>query len=135
MNLISKSNPEPLPFQPEPFAQLCERWPAALNPVYELPLVEAGQQPVPATRRRHVFDFEDGTRLIASVEVAAGASELHLSLGIHSSYHLPWRAQGRHAWFRHQTVLLATLVSAGLITGNFTRKFSTPKADHYWFTL
>lgn len=126
---------EPMPFQPEPMEKIRERWPAALTVVHELNAVKAGQQTNPAFKRENVFDFADGTRLIASVEFADGAAQLHLSFGIHSSCHPQWIIQGRHAWWRHQTVLLATFVSAGMVTGELTDKFSTPKADHYWFTI
>lgn len=53
----------PLPFEPEPFLQLRARFHAAYEPIwpYAPPDYEGD---VPALHREHVFDFEDGVRLV-----------------------------------------------------------------------
>ena len=54
----------PLPFEPEHHVKAVARFDAALDTE---PYV-AGQEPRPGVQRRHVFDFEDGLRLLISRE-------------------------------------------------------------------
>jgi hypothetical protein len=55
-----------LPFEPESGVLLAKRYPAAVERVYDLH--EMWDKRRPGLNRQHVFDFEDGLRLIVSRE-------------------------------------------------------------------
>lgn len=72
-----------LPFQPESRESMLARFAAAVTPD-----VDFNRQPKPgelplAEDRKHVFDFPEGIRLIASVDRDGNVRMLHLSFGIH----------------------------------------------------
>jgi hypothetical protein len=72
-----------LPFLPEPEAQLKARYAAALDPVYDPHEVIDGKVKRPGQQRKHVFDTEDGYRLIISRERLKGAPPvLHISVSL-----------------------------------------------------
>lgn len=73
----------PLPFEPETEDQVLQRFPQALFPFVAMDEVLAGQLPRPGTLRRHVFDFHDGMRMIASTDYDRTHCYVHLSF---SSY-------------------------------------------------
>lgn len=58
----------PLPFSPEPFAELVGRFPAALGHVYDLRKIAQGAIR-PGECRANVFDFPDGVHLCFAVVV------------------------------------------------------------------
>lgn len=86
-----------LPYEPEPFDQLQDRFHLALTPIYSvqtlLKEMKLNPKSRPGMQRKHVFDFEDGLRVIASVEaddrVPALQREpyLHVSFSSHSRMH------------------------------------------------
>ena len=55
-----------IPFEPEPSFSLAKRYPEAVERIYELH--EMWGQDRPGMKRKHIFDFEDGLRLIISRE-------------------------------------------------------------------
>ena len=55
-----------LPWNPEKITVLRARYAAAVTDLYDHGAIAAGVQPRPGTRRRHVFDWPDGLRLIVS---------------------------------------------------------------------
>ena len=55
-----------LPFEPEPGFQLEQRYKDAVEKIY--PLAEMDGPDRPSLNRKHVFDFQDGLRLIISRE-------------------------------------------------------------------
>lgn len=57
-----------LPHEPEPLERLQARFAKALEPVYDVCLIAQGWQTRPGAYRRHLFDFEDGLRLLVSRE-------------------------------------------------------------------
>jgi hypothetical protein len=63
-------------FQPEPTTQLKARFAASLNPVYTPEMIRAGVQKA-NEQRKHLFDFEDGTRLCISHEQLGQRLYLH----------------------------------------------------------
>jgi hypothetical protein len=63
-------------FQPEPTEQLKLRFKASLNPVYTPEMIRGGQQKA-NEQRKHIFDFEDGTRLCVSHEQLGQRLYLH----------------------------------------------------------
>lgn len=73
----------PLPFEPETEDQVLQRFPQALFPFVAMGEVLAGQLPRPGAQRRHVFDFQDGMRMIASTDYDRTHCYVHLSF---SSY-------------------------------------------------
>lgn len=58
---------------------------AALEPHYDVTYPGPQNNPPSGLQRKHVFDFEDGIRVIASVDydggVEAGEKFLHISIG------------------------------------------------------
>lgn len=67
----------PLQFEPEPLDKLKARFTEALTPDYDQ---TAGT--FPGLLRKHVFDFENGVRMIVSHDVADGHRALHFSFGL-----------------------------------------------------
>jgi hypothetical protein len=65
-------------FQPEPLAQLQRRFNEALTPVYTPELVKASKTPA-NEQRKHLFDYEDGTRLCITHERLGQRLYLHVT--------------------------------------------------------
>ena len=63
-----------LPFKPETFEGIKARLPIALVDVYEI-----HTEPRPGLQRKHVFDFQDGVRMIISRDAVDGDSCVHVS--------------------------------------------------------
>lgn len=63
-------------FQPEPFDALKARFPDALEKIYTVEGLKKGE-PLAADQRKHVFDFEDGTRIVISHERLGTRLYLH----------------------------------------------------------
>lgn len=78
-----------LPFQPEPIASMRARYPAARKTLYVQEDVAAGRQVAPSGLRQHVFDFEDGLRLIISRDRdPTGLVVMHLSASAQDGSHM-----------------------------------------------
>ena len=84
MNEPNEPNePRPLPFEPESRESIKARFAAALGPEVDVKRVAAGKEPLISHDRRHVFDYEDGYRLIASTDKDDFRCRMvHLSFGI-----------------------------------------------------
>jgi len=77
-----KSYPIP-PWQPESHESVKARFAEALTPDYDLLAVAADRQEPPGVNRKHVFDFEEGVRMIVSTDRDGnGARLFHLSFGL-----------------------------------------------------
>ena len=68
-----------LPFKPETIEALKVRYPAALERVFDVRELTGPVDDRPGLKREHVFDFEDGLRLIVSREMHDRGLCLHLS--------------------------------------------------------
>ncbi len=67
-----------LPFEPESLCAAKARLPAALEPLLTRAQLLAGTAPRIGLDRRHVFDFEDGMRVIVSREDHGGGAGMPL---------------------------------------------------------
>lgn len=96
-----------LPFEPETIEQAKARLGAALDPVYHQQDVLDGR---PAQDRKHVFDFEDGMRLIVSRDELNG---VEASTHVSASFEVEgaWKASGE---VRLKRGLLPFLVEVGM---------------------
>jgi hypothetical protein len=65
-------------FQPEPIERLKSRFTQALTPVYTPELMRT-THPKAIEQRKHLFDFEDGTRLCISHEQLGQRLYLHIT--------------------------------------------------------
>jgi hypothetical protein len=65
-------------FQPEPLAQLQRRFNEALTPVYTPELVKGNHTPA-NEQRKHIFDYEDGTRMCITHERLGQRLYLHVT--------------------------------------------------------
>lgn len=82
-----------LPFEPEPMKSLKARYPAALERVYDY-TQEVLPNPTPSSRRCHVFDTEEGLRIIVSRDREAEHDVyLHVSISIRPNYPLYAKVQ------------------------------------------
>lgn len=72
-----------LPFEPEPMKEIKERFVDALRPDVEIGAVLAGLVERPGQLRRHVFDFKDGMRMIASMDRHGDERCVHVSFSSH----------------------------------------------------
>ena len=69
-----------LPHESEPLAKLRARYAAALAPIHDAESLMLGTVERPGQRRRHVFDFDCGYRLIVSRErMPTGVVRTHVS--------------------------------------------------------
>ena len=68
-----------LPFKPESIERLKARLPQALDQIYDPFLCFNGFQELPGERRPHVFDFEEGLRLIICRQLRGSAPVLDIS--------------------------------------------------------
>jgi hypothetical protein len=66
-------------FQPEPLEQLQRRFSQALTPVYTPEMIREGGLPAANEQRKHLFDFEDGTRLCITHEQLGQRLYLHVT--------------------------------------------------------
>jgi hypothetical protein len=72
-----------LEFEPEPMAKLKERYPLAIKDIYDVLAVHFNNMQRPGEKREHVFDFQDGMRLIVSKDKMPGkAPYVHFSASI-----------------------------------------------------
>lgn len=74
-------------FQPETIEALIARFPKALTPVYTVEGMKRGD-PFAADQRKHVFDFDDGTRLIVSHEKLGQRLYLHCTASMDRRCHV-----------------------------------------------
>ena len=68
-----------LPVKIETVEEMKARFKAAFDTIFEGEDVAAGVADYPGESRTHVFDFEDGLRMIASKDRVAGKIYFHLS--------------------------------------------------------
>jgi hypothetical protein len=82
-----------VPFAPEPLARLRGRYSAALNPLVDHRDVGRGDWgPPPSGDAPHVFDTEDGMRLIVSRErFLDGREGVHISVSFYTTPPVPFR--------------------------------------------
>lgn len=84
-----------LPFKPEPLAAMRARYPEAVKDVMDYESYVLGTIQRPGQSRRHVFDHEDGLRLIFSRDSSdKGLVFLHASASIESGSRLFHEARG-----------------------------------------
>lgn len=65
-----------MPFQPESEDKLKVKFPMAIEHVYTVQGMRAGEQRA-GEQRKHIFDYEDGTRLVISHERLGDRLYLH----------------------------------------------------------
>jgi len=75
-----------LPHEPETIEQMKARFPAAIAEPVDIDEVIEGTAPTPGKDRKHVFDFEDGMRVIISIDVSSEERFLHLSASGDEAY-------------------------------------------------
>ena len=68
-----------LPFEPQSNDELKARFPLAVETPVEVEKIQAGIQPHPSKNRKHVFDYEDGMRLIISIDQIEDTRYFHVS--------------------------------------------------------
>ena len=112
-----------LPFKPEPFEELKRRFPIALEPLIDC--TKGVPEVTPGEKREHVFDCEDGIRIIASRDQML-QNEIY--------YHFSCSAM-------HGTLLLARIKAGRLLPTVFQKMceqrfsellgFTVRQPDHY----
>ncbi len=101
-----------LPFEPEPFDQLKARYAPAFEKLFDAAAVAAstlgvgpvGGHPRPGESRAHVFDFEDGFRMIASRETYNGV------IYFHHSFSAPYPGTWAHTELQKESNFAAAMV-------------------------
>ena len=71
-----------LPFQPESTAQLRARFPEAIKEIQDVLAIIKDRSLRPGLKRKHVFDFQDGCRLIISIDREGLIKLFHVSSSI-----------------------------------------------------
>lgn len=74
-----------LPQQPEELPAICNRIPEALRFIYAVEEVAANihGENRPSNQRRHVFDFQDGIRMVLTVDIGSRGTNY---LAVHASF-------------------------------------------------
>jgi len=90
-----------LPFSPEPEESIVARYHEALRPEIDVLHVAGHPEETPWKFRKHVFDFPDGIRMIASVDKAPGLHALHLSFSL----------DGGFAWIYNPDTLMQRILA------------------------
>jgi len=72
-----------LPFEPEPLESLRARYSEAVKGITNPKVVERNPSRAPSKKRKHVFDFEDGLRLVVSVDQYQGVRVTHYSASMY----------------------------------------------------
>jgi len=75
-----------LPHEPETMAKMKVRFSAAIAETIDVDAVNAGKVEAPSKQRKHVFDFQDGMRLIFSIDKTDGIRFVHTSASGSESY-------------------------------------------------
>lgn len=121
-----------LPFEPQTEAQIVARFHLAMTPEYEVLEVAKHPGSEPSKLRQHVFDFEDGIRMIASIDYGQGTRWLHLSFSLWTSFVPIWQ---RDAYTRRVLSLCEKFAHARK-TMRVGLKMNTPAGvDHFLFPL
>jgi hypothetical protein len=68
-----------IPFKPESIDSLKDRFCDALIDSYDVEEVRKGNIDAPSGQGQHIFDFEDGLRMIVSRDVSDGQDFIHIS--------------------------------------------------------
>lgn len=88
LNLLGRkveiADENPLPYRPEPLADLQARYPAALRRTIDPEACAIGTELRPGECRENVFDCEDGIRLIISRDAFGGGlgTSIHISASV-----------------------------------------------------
>jgi hypothetical protein len=65
-------------FSAEPLRKMRERYPKALEDVYDAESINLGVMAPPGDQRKHVFDFHDGIRIVVSRDSLLDGRFLHV---------------------------------------------------------
>lgn len=74
--------PPLLKWEPESREAMKARFTAALSPDIDFQAVARGEQNPPGMDRKHVFDLEEGVRMIVSIDSEENNRLLHMSFGL-----------------------------------------------------
>jgi len=88
-----------LPHQPESIDQMRARWDDAVSFCVDAEKIYDDPQTayVPSQHRRHVFDFDDGVRLIVSRDQFHGEEKLHVSVSVTTEFNAKWSRSAKGA--------------------------------------
>ncbi len=80
---------------PQPIAVLAGRFSEAIVEEYDATAVLHGAQEGPARKPQHVFEFEQGIRLIISIDKIGAEAKLHVSASFNRERAMSFIADGR----------------------------------------
>jgi len=133
-----------LPFEPEPIESLRQRYPEALKKIWSVVEIETGlaeneNTDRPGLHRKHIFDFEDGWRLIVSKESlqGCGIKDIEDAMIIHISTSCTYKHHGAYTLEDVENDSIAhwwALSSMDHITPNFLG-LSNNKVAHLYIPL
>jgi hypothetical protein len=75
-----------VPFEPQTLDELKARFHEAVSGVVDTDEIRRGLRPPPSREPKHVFDFDDGLRLIVSVDRVMDEEFLHVSASSNDDY-------------------------------------------------
>ena len=76
----AKATVDILPQEPETLEHMKARFPAALKDRIDVEIVKNHPETAPSKKRKHVFDYADGMRLIASTDICGPEMLVHISI-------------------------------------------------------
>jgi hypothetical protein len=120
-----------LPIEPEPLAAMKARFHLAVSEPVDTDKVSKGVIPPPSRDRRHVFDFEDGMRMVVSVDRVIDEEFLHVSASGDEKYAKSIKDEGFEGLV--EDVLLRVAALLGRQPGRNLRAFLTESVLHIVF--
>jgi len=120
-----------LPIEPESFDAMKARFALAVAEPVDTNEVREGLRPPPSRDRRHVFDFEDGMRLVVSVDRVIDKEFLHVSASGDERYAKSIKDEGFEGLV--EDVMLRICGLLGRQPGNNVKAFMTKSVLHIVF--
>jgi hypothetical protein len=130
-----------IPFEPEPIAAMQARYPAAVAELLTRAMVTGPDAYQPGALRRHVFDHEDGLRLIVSREnfYPEWGEIIHVSASVHDDRAVAQRIMNMRSGPRAQMETFMILAYAAFERLSQTEwrvaraVMTEPKGIPHWF--
>jgi hypothetical protein len=120
-----------LPFIPETFEQLQKRYKAAINKAVNAVYANSHPEESPGKKREHVFDFEDGIRLIISRDYAGNDEVFHISASVEGAI---WKGPFDETLLRQMKERFAA-ISGSSIPNNSTFIITEKGIPHWFFRI
>lgn len=120
-----------LPFIPEPLEQLKKRYRAAIEKPVNAVYANQHPEESPGKKRQHVFDCEDGMRMIISRDYAGNDEVFHISASVEDAI---WKGPFDERLLKQMKERFAA-ISGSSIPNNSTFIVTEKGIPHWFFRI